>query len=103
MINQRSAFYNGISFVDIDGEIDLPTDFETDRIPNKGDVLCFNSIIGNNTTQHHCIVLFIYDRRTEYGKPIEEMSITSTSIYVITKKINPELNEKFWKSIFNLI
>ena len=29
MDKQKSAFYNGITFVDIDKQIDLPTDFET--------------------------------------------------------------------------
>jgi hypothetical protein len=76
MNKQKSAFYNGITFVDIDKQIDLPTDFETDRIPNKGDVMCFNSIKGE---------------------------IFETSIYVVTKKIEPELGEKTWKSILENI
>jgi len=37
-MNQKSAFYNVITFVDIDGS-DLPTDYECDRIPNKGEVI----------------------------------------------------------------
>ena len=99
----KSAFYNGITFVDIDNQIDLPTDFETDRIPNKGDILCFESIIGNNTTRHHCQVLYVYDKRTGLSKPIDEMEIHSTSIFVITKKIEPELGNKTWKSINDII
>jgi len=39
MDKQKSAFYNGITFVDIERQVDLPTDFETDRIPNKSDVM----------------------------------------------------------------
>lgn len=102
MTNQKSAFYNGITFVDIDGA-DLPTDFETDRIPNKGDVMCFNSIIGNDTTYHHCVVLYVYDKRAGLSKPIDEMEIFQTSIYVVTKKIDPELGNKTWESIYDII
>ena len=103
MDKQKSAFYNGITFVDIDSQIDLPTDFETDRIPNKGDVMCFKSIIGNNSTYHHCVVLYVYDQRTILSGPIEEGEIFQTSIYVVTRKIEPELGEKTWKSIWKLI
>ena len=99
MNKQKSAFYNGIKFVDIDKQIDLPTDFETDRIPNKGDVMCFNSIIGNESTYYHCVVLYVYDQRTILSTSIEEGEIFQTSIYVVTKKIEPELGEKTWKSI----
>jgi len=114
MNKQKSAFYNGIIFVDIDKEIDLPTDFETDRIPNKGDVMCFKSIIGNDITYHHCVVLYVYDQRTILSSyPIEIMEVLpnekfsgeifSTSIFVVTKKIEPELGEKTWKSILENI
>ena len=103
MDKQKSAFYNGITFVDIDSQIDLPTDFETDRIPNKGDVMCFNSIIGNEHTYHHCLVLYVYDRRTILSNTIEEGEIFQTSIFVVTKKIEPELGEKTWKSILENI
>lgn len=103
MSKQKSAFYNGIKFVDIDRQIDLPTDFETDRIPNKGDVICFNSIIGNESTYYHCIVLYVYDQKTILSKSIEDGEIFQTSIYVVTKKIEPELGEKTWKSILENI
>ena len=103
MNKQKSAFYNGIIFVDIDKEIDLPTDFETDRIPNKGDVMCFKSIIGNDSTYYHCVVLYVYDKRTILSTPIEEGEIFQTSIFVVTKKIEPELGEKTWKSILENI
>ena len=103
MDKQKSAFYNGITFVDIDKQIDLPTDYETDRIPNKGDVMCFNSIIGNESTYYHCVVLYVYDQRTILSAPIEEGEIFQTSIYVVTKKIEPELGEKTWKSILENI
>lgn len=99
---QKSAFYNGITFVDIDGAT-LPTDFETDRIPNKGDVMCFKSIIDNDSTYHHCVVLYIYDMRTILSKPIDEGEVFHTSIYVVTKKIEPELGSKTWKSILEKI
>jgi hypothetical protein len=95
---QKSAFYNGIKFVDIDRNIDLPTDFETDRIPNKGDVMCFATTIGNDTNYHHCIVLYVYDKRTILPR-ISDGEIFNTSIYVVTKKIEPELGEKTWISI----
>ena len=100
---KKSAFYNGITFVDIEGQIDLPTDYETDRIPNKGDVMCFNSIIGNESTYHHCVVLYVYDKRTILSQPIEDGEIFQTSIFVVTRKIEPELGEKTWKSIWKLI
>lgn len=103
MNKQKSAFYNGITFVDIERQVDLPTDFETDRIPNKGDVMCFKSIIGNDSTYHHCVVLYVYDQRTILSKPIEEGEIFETSIYVVTRKIEPELGEKTWKSILENI
>jgi hypothetical protein len=103
MDKQKSAFYSGIKFVDIEGQIDLPTDYETDRIPNKGDVMCFNSIIGNESTYHHCVVLYVYDKRTILSKPIEDGEIFQTSIFVVTRKIEPELGEKTWKSIWKLI
>lgn len=100
MDKQKSAFYNGIKFVDIDKKIDLPTDFNTDRIPNKGDVMCFKSIIGNDSTYYHCIVLYVYDQRTILSMPIEDGEIFSTGIYVVTRKIYPkELGEQTWKSI----
>jgi hypothetical protein len=102
-MNQKSAFYNGIKFVDIDRQISLPTDFETDRIPNKGDVMCFNSIIGNDTTYYHCVVLYVYDQRTILSKPIEDGEVFSTSIYVVTKKIEPELGDKTWTSVLERI
>ena len=101
--NMKSAFYNGLKYVDIDDKIDLPTDFETGRIPNKGDILCFQSIVESTTTQHHCIVLFVYQTITGFGEPIEIMDISSNSIYVITKKINPELGEETWQSINKII
>ena len=103
MNKQKSAFYNGITFVDIERQVDLPTDFETDRIPNKGDVMCFKSIIGNESTYYHCVVLYVYDQRTILSKPIEDGEIFETSIYVVTKKIEPELGEKTWKSILENI
>jgi len=103
MDKQKSAFYNGITFVDIEGQINLPIDYETDRIPNKGDVMCFNSIIGNKSTYHHCVVLYVYDKRTILSGPIEDGEIFSTSIYVVTRKIEPELGEKTWKSILENI
>lgn len=103
MNKQKSAFYNGITFVDIERQVDLPTDFETDRIPNKGDVMCFKSIIGNESTYYHCVVLYVYDQRTILSKPIEEGEIFETSIYVVTRKIEPELGEKTWKSILENI
>jgi hypothetical protein len=103
MDKQKSAFYNGIKFVDIDSQINLPTDFETDRIPNKGDVMCFNSIIGNESTYHHCVVLYVYDKRTILSGPIEDGEIFQTSIFVVTRKIEPELGEKTWKSILENI
>jgi len=103
MDKQKSAFYSGIKFVDIEGQIDLPTDYETDRIPNKGDVMCFNSIIGNESTYHHCVVLYVYDKRTILSQPIEDGEIFQTSIFVVTRKIEPELGEKTWKSIWKLI
>lgn len=103
MNKQKSAFYNGITFVDIERQVDLPTDFETDRIPNKGDVICFKSIIGNESTYYHCVVLYVYDQRTILSKPIEEGEIFETSIYVVTRKIEPELGEKTWKSILENI
>jgi hypothetical protein len=103
MDKQKSAFYNGITFVDIEGQIDLPTDYETDRIPNKGDVMCFKSIIGNDSTYHHCVVLYVYDQRTILSGPIDNGEIFSTSIYVVTRKIEPELGEKTWKSILENI
>ncbi len=102
MDKQKSAFYNGITFVDIDGA-NLPTDFETDRIPNKGDVMCFRSIIGNDSTYHHCEVLYVYDQRTILSEKIEDGEIFETSIYVVTRKIEPELGDKTWKSILEKI
>jgi hypothetical protein len=99
---QKSAFYNGITFVDIDGA-NLPTDFETDRIPNKGDVMCFRSIIGNDSTYYHCEVLYVYDQRTILSETIEDGEIFGTSIYVVTRKIEPELGDKTWKSILEKI
>ena len=103
MDKQKSAFYNGITFVDIEGQINLPIDYETDRIPNKGDVMCFNSIIGNESTYHHCVVLYVYDKRTILSGPIEDGEIFQTSIFVVTRKIEPELGEKTWKSILENI
>lgn len=100
---QKSVFYNGINYVDIDGNISLPSDFETDRIPNKGDVLCFRSVIGNDYTYHHCIVLYIYQANEGWGKPINEMEIMTKCIYVVTKKIEPELGEKTWTSISEIL
>lgn len=106
MNKQKSAFYSGIKFVDVDGQVDLPTDFETDRIPNRGDVMCFDSIVGNEHTYHHCVVLYVYDKRTILSTLMEVLGETaygetfSTSIFVVTKKIEPELGEKTWKSIF---
>lgn len=103
MNKQRSAFYNGIKFVDIDNVVRLPTDYESDRIPNKGDILCFQIINGNQSDIHHCEVLYIYDNRTGLGvKKFEDMEIISISIFVITKRIVPELGERTWKSIYNL-
>lgn len=100
MDKQKSAFYNGITFVDIDKQMNLPTDFDCDRIPNKGDVMCFKSIIENSVTYYHCLVLYIYDQRTILSKPIDEGEIFSTSIYVVTRRIDPsELGEQTWKSI----
>lgn len=61
--------------------------------------MCFRSIIGNDTTYHHCIVLYVYDQRTILHKSIEDGEILSTKIYVVTKKIDPELGEKTWRSI----
>ncbi len=101
--NQKSAFYSGVKFVDIDREIDLPTDYDCDRIPNKGDVMCFSSVIGNDTTYHHCVVLYIYDSRQGLSKPIDEMEIFNTSIYVVTRKINPQLGDETWKSVEKLL
>lgn len=94
------AIYNGITFVDIDDQIDLPTDFETDRIPNKGDIMCFTN---NENVYYHCEVLYIYDQRSGYNKSIDDMEISNVSIYVITKKIDPELGNKTWKSINDII
>lgn len=103
MRNQKSAFYNGIKFVDIDKQINLPTDYDTDRIPNKGDVMCFELIEGNNNTTHHCVVLYVYDKRTGWGVDnFDDMEIQKTSIFVVTKKINPELGDKTWESIESL-
>ena len=101
--NQKSAFYSGIKYVDIAGEIDLPTDYETDRIPNKGDVMCFRSIIGNISTYHHCVVLYVYDKRVGLNKSISDMEIQTTSIFVVTKKIDPELGNNTWTSINKII
>ena len=96
-MKQKSAFYNGITFVDIDGST-LPTDFECDRIPNKGDVMCFKTIDGNKSDYYHCVVLYIYDQRTILHSSIEE-EIFGTSIYVVTKRIYPELGEETWRSV----
>jgi len=101
-MNQKSCFYSGIKFVDIDGQIDLPTDYETDRIPSKGDVMCFRSIVGDEST-YHCVVLYVYDQRTILSKSIEDGEIFSTSIYVVTKRIFPELGEKTWKSVLECL
>ena len=100
---QKSAFYNGITFVDVDDMTTLPTDFECDRIPNKGDIMCFKSIIDNDTTYYHCEVLYIYDSRTGLNLPIEEMEILNTSIFVVTQKINPRPGNGIWKSIKNIL
>ncbi len=101
---QRTARYNGISFVDIDGEIDLPPDFETDRIPNKGDVMCFRHYIGNDSTFYYWEVLYVYDVRTCLTRhKIEDCEHFSISIYIIMKRIHPELGDKPWKSINEII
>ena len=100
---QKSAFYNGITFVDVDDMTTLPTDFECDRIPNKGDIMCFKSIIDNDTSYYHCEVLYIFDTRQGLGEPIETMKIHNTSIYVVTQKIDPELGEETWRSINKII
>lgn len=100
-MNQKSAFHNGITFVDIDGST-LPTDFETDRIPSKGDVMCFKTIDGNKSDYYHCVVLYIYDQRTILSNSLED-EIFGTAIYVVTKRINPELGEKTWTSILEKI
>ncbi len=100
-MKQKSAFYNGISFVDIDGS-KLPTDFECDRIPSKGDIMCFKTIDGNEIDYYHCVVLYIYDQRTILSNSMEE-EIFGTSIYVVTKRIHPELGEKTWTSVLEKI
>ncbi len=102
---QRFARYNGISYVDIDKEVDLPTDFDTDRIPNKGDVMCFKHIIGNNIAYYHWEVLYVYDERTLLTKPnIEDCEHFGISIYVVMKRIHPEkLGNDMWKSILKEI
>jgi hypothetical protein len=95
---------NGINFVDIDGRTYLPTDYQCDRIPNKGDVLCFELIIGNTTTRHHCVVLYVCDHRTGWGSTtIGDMEIKRSSVFVVTRKIDPELGDKTWKSIWKSI
>lgn len=101
---QRTAKYNGISYVDIDGNIYMPTDFDTDRIPNKGDVMCFKHIIGNESTYYHWEVLYVYDQRTFLTKPnIEDCEHFGISIYVVMRRIHPELGEKTWKSVLEQI
>lgn len=100
-MNQKSAFYNGITFVDIDGS-SLPADFECDRIPNKGDVMVFKTIDGNKSNYYHCVVLYIYDERTILSSSLEG-EIFGTSIYVVTKRIYPELGEKTWISVLNKV
>jgi hypothetical protein len=100
-MNQKSAFYNGVTFVDIDGST-LPTDFDCDRIPNKGDVMSFKTIVGNKIEYYHCVVLYIYDQRTLLSDSLEG-EVFGTSIYVITKRIYPELGEKTWISTLQKI
>ena len=95
----KSALYNGIKFIDID----RTTDFGTDRIPNKGNVMCFESIIGNNTTYYHYVVLYVMDYRSSYGKSFEKGQIDSTSIYIILKRIYPELADKTFQSIADIL
>ncbi len=98
------AIYNGIKFVDIAEEVDLPTDFDTDRIPNKGDIMSFRCLNGNDSTYHHCEVLYVYDEREGWEAPtIGNMQIKTVSIYVITRKINPKLGDATWKSIQEII
>lgn len=100
---QTSPFYNGIKFIDIDDEVNLPTDFEIDRIPNKGDVVRFDIYINGKAVYHHCVVLYVIDNRSSirhFAKSLEDMEIDSCSIYVVTKTIKPELGEKTWKSIY---
>jgi hypothetical protein len=102
---QRSAKYSGIKYVDIDDEIYLPTDYEIDRIPNKGDVMCFNHIIGNDSKYYHWEVLYVYDKRTFLTKPnIEDCEHFGISIFVVMKRIYPEkLGNDAWKSILKEI
>ncbi len=102
---QTSPYYNGVKFIDIDDGVDLPTDFEIERIPNKGDIISFNISHDNKTIYHHCVVLYIVDNRSSImhsAKSFEDMEIDSCSIYVVTKTIKPELGEKTWKSIYDL-
>lgn len=102
---QKTAKYNGINYVDVDGEINLPTDFETDRIPNKGDVMCFKHIIGNDSKYYHWEVLYIYDERTLLTEPVmENCEHFSISIYVVMRRIIPvKLGNDTWKSILKEI
>lgn len=103
-INQHNASYNGITYVDIDQEIELPPDFETDRIPNKGDIMCFNHLIGNESINYHWEVLYIYDKRTCLTNPrLADCEHFSLSIFVVMKRIQPELGQKTWQSIYQLI
>src|SRR5437879_369659 len=101
---QRTARYNGITFIDVDNELDLPTDYETDRIPNKGDVMYFKHIIGNNINDYHWEVLYIYDQRTLLSNPVlEECKHFGISIYVVMKRIHPELGDNTWRSVNAII
>ena len=110
-MDRKNALYNGITYIDIDDSIQLPPDFEIGRIPQKGDIMCFKHLNGNDSIYYHWEVLYIYDQRTflydqrSYltEKELCDFDHFNVSIYVVMKKINPELGNETWKSIYSII
>ena len=101
---QLTPHYSGIKYIDIDSLLYMPTDYETNIIPSKGDIICFSHMIGNDSTYYHWEVLYIYNNFTSYGeKNIEDSDIKQVSVSVIMKKIEPILGEETYRSIYELI
>lgn len=101
---QKTARYGGINYVDIDGNVQLPVDFETDILPSKGDVMCFAHLVGNDSAYLHGEVLYIYNKFLTYGeKQMIDCPIRSVGVYVVLKMLDPELGNATWKNIYELI
>lgn len=103
-----------VEFIDIDHKTILPTDYDSERVPNKGDVIHFSTYVDNISTNYYCVVLYVCDERRGYKRkdmpvsknPISFIDIISREITVITREINPTLgrfDETKWTSIEKLI